>query len=46
MDRSSPSGAVLVELGPPDVNGNQLPSGSVLDDTAGGVTVELAALCS
>ena len=36
---------MLVELGPTDVDGNELRSGTVLDDTDGGVTVELAVLC-
>jgi len=44
-DRSSPNGAVLVELGPADVDGNQLRSETVLDDTECGATVELAVLC-
>ena len=43
-DCSSPDGAVLVEMGAADVDGNQLRSGTVLDDTEGGVTVELAVL--
>ena len=32
-------------LGPADVDGNKLRSGTVLEDTEGGVTVELAVLC-
>ena len=35
---------MLVELGPADVDGSQLLSGTVLDDTEGGVTVALAVL--
>ena len=35
---------MLVQLGLADVDGNQLRSGTVLDDTEGGVTVELAVL--
>ena len=36
---------MLVELGPVDVDGKELRSGTVLDDTEGGVTEELAVLC-
>ena len=43
-DCSSPDEAVLVEIGPADVDGNQLRSGTLVDDTEGGITVALAVL--